>query len=256
MKAATAGIHLSIVIPAYNESARLPSTLANVLAHLDERPYAAEVIVSDDGSSDDTTEIIESVRRRDDRVVLVASPTNRGKGSALKLGVRASRGTCVIFFDADQSYPLSCIEEALVLLDGGADLVVGARDLGRDPGRHSYPLVRRAATLCFNAVVEGLLGLGVADTQCGFKAFEGNTARSLFEALTIEGFGFDVELLYVAHTWSLRLERLPVEMTHESDSSVRLLRDSVGMFVDVVRVWDKGRKGRYPRKVATRAGPR
>lgn len=241
---------LSIVIPACNEASRLPRTIAAVTAWLDANHSDAQLILSDDGSKDGTPALIRAAAYRDPRILAVCDPVNRGKGAALRRGVARSTGSAVLFFDADLSYPLDTIDVALDGLRAGADLVIGARDLNPDHGHRGYSLVRRAATAVFNGVVDKSLGLGIGDTQCGFKAFRGDIARSLFAELTIERFAFDVELLYLARRWSLRIERIPVEMTHASGSSVHLMRDSARMLRDILRIRVRGQRGQYP------AGPR
>ncbi len=241
---------LSIVIPACNEEARLPRTIAAVTAWLGAHHPQAQLILSDDGSHDGTAALIHAAAQADPRILAVCDPVNRGKGAALRRGVAQTTGAAVLFFDADLSYPLDTIDVALAGLQRGADLVIGARDLNPDHGHRGYSPVRRAATAVFNGIVDKSLGLGIGDTQCGFKAFRGDIARALFAELTIERFAFDVELLYLARRWSLRIERIPVEMTHASGSSVHLMRDSARMLRDILRIRVRGQRGLYP------AGPR
>lgn len=225
---------LSIVIPACNERVRLPRSMAAILAWLDAHALDAELILSDDGSLDGTPDLIQDAARQDRRVVPVLGQRNRGKGAALRAGVARSRGASVLFFDADLSYPLDAIDQALDRLATGADLVIGARDLAA--GHAGYPLLHRAATTSFHLLVERALGLGIRDTQCGFKAFRGDVARPLFAALTVDRFAFDVELLVLARHWQLRIGLLPIAMTHAAGSSVRLGHDSLRMLVDIAQI--------------------
>ena len=239
---------LSIVIPACNEQGRLPRTIAAVTAWLDQNHPQAQLILSDDGSSDGTPDLIRAAAQADPRIVAVCHPVNRGKGAALREGVRQTSGRAVLFFDADLSYPLDTIDIALAGLAAGADLVIGARDLAPEHGHRGYSLARRAATAVWGGVVDRALHLGIGDTQCGFKAFQGEWARPLFAALTIDRFAFDVELLYLARRWSLRIDRIPIEMTHASGSSVNLARDSARMLRDIARIRIRGERGLYPRR--------
>jgi len=239
---------LSVIIPAYNEELRLPGTLEAVCAWLDEAGCDAEVLVVDDGSSDGTAQVIQEVARREPRIVPVLNPVNVGKGHAVQTGVARAAGTYVVFFDADLSYDLGYVAEARRRLDAGAHVVVGARDLTPDDARRAYAPTRRLASRAFNAFVDALLGLGVPDTQCGFKAFRADVARPLFAALTVGGFGFDVELLYLARRWELRLERMPVVMTARAGGSVSVLRHSARMARDVWRIRRAGRRGDYPQR--------
>jgi dolichyl-phosphate beta-glucosyltransferase len=239
------GPHLSLIIPALNEAARLPATINALEAELARWPFSAEVIVVDDGSTDATAALVDQQVARDPRFSLVRHPKNRGKGAAIASGVAASRGARVLFFDADLSYPLSAVEKALASLDAGADMVVGARDLARSDSRANYGFARRVSTRAFNALVEATLRLGVRDTQCGFKAFQGDVARDLFPNLVVSGFGFDVELLFAARQRRLRIALLALEMTPREGSSVRIVRDSLRMARDVLRVRARGWLGRY-----------
>lgn len=238
-------VELSVIVPAYNEAAIIARTISSVTRYLREHHPAAELIVVDDGSSDATLQILEELREENGLLRVLTCGTNRGKGYAVRLGVANSWGEHVAFFDADLSYPLEALEPGLALLRTGADVVVGSRDA--TPARAAYPVVRRVATRVFNELVEQVLHLGVPDTQCGFKMFRGEVARRLFAALRLDGFSFDVELLYLARRWGLRVERLPIEMTHGSRSAVRLVRDGARMLRDVVKLgWiDKGPGKRF-----------
>lgn len=240
---------VSILIPCFNEAARIERTLPRVLEYLDRAGLDAEVIPIDDGSTDTTGRVLESSAQGDERVCPVRLPRNRGKGGALIAGVDKAGGEVILFFDADLSYRLANIERALSHLDEGCQVVIGARDLSRSAG--GYSLMRRAASLAFNGLVDLFLDLDIPDTQCGFKAFEASTAKALFDCLTIERFGFDVELLFLARRWGLKIERMPIEMVHQTGSSVRLLRDSVRMFADIARIWTNARRGRYPEDRST-----
>jgi dolichyl-phosphate beta-glucosyltransferase len=240
------GPELSIIIPAFNEEQRLPATIAAVRAWLDRAALAAELILVDDGSADATGEIVAAAAAADPRLVPVINPVNVGKGHAIVTGVARSRGAQVVFFDADLSYDLAYIDDARRHLGDGADVVVGARDLATSDSRRDYGLSRRLASGAFNRYVDLMLGLGVPDTQCGFKAFRGDVARPLFAALTVGGFGFDVELLFVARRWGLRIDRIPVAMTARGGSSVSVVRHSLGMARDVWSIRRRGERGRYP----------
>jgi dolichyl-phosphate beta-glucosyltransferase len=252
------GPHLSIIIPALNEAARLPGTLTVLEEALGTWPFATEVILVDDGSSDGTDAIMAAAVSRDGRFRMTRHDHNLGKGAAIARGVALSRGAYVLFFDADLSYPLSAVTSALALLEPKVSappqaslpapvphVVIGARDVGHSDSRGRYGLVRRVSTRVFNALVESALHLGVRDTQCGFKAFQGDVARSLFPSLVVRGFGFDVELLFAARQRGLTIALLPLEMTPRDGSSVRVVRDSLRMARDVLRVRARGWMGRY-----------
>jgi glycosyltransferase involved in cell wall biosynthesis len=237
--------HLSIVIPAFNEERCIGASIARVLGHLDQREQASELVLVDDGSSDTTWQIIEAQARRDPRIVSVRLPHNRGKGAAVRAGIRCARGEVVVYFDADLAYALDDVDETIRRVEAGADLAIGARDLAAVRGR-GYSFLRRAATVSFNWLTESLLGLGIPDTQCGLKAFRGEIAHALFDALTVERFTFDAELLMLARIWKLRVERVPVVMNPTAGTSVRVFADGLRMTRDVWRISRQARRGAYP----------
>ena len=229
---------LSVVIPTFNEAHGIGATLDTVQRYLAEHHHGAELVIADDGSTDGTPEIVASapsvagVTRQ-----LVRLPGNRGKGAALRLGMAATTGRVTAFFDADLAYPLAALRHGIEAIATGADLALGARDLGgeRDT-RALYALPRRLATHAFGTLVDKLLRLDVSDTQCGFKVFRGEVARKLFAALTLDGFAFDVELIWLAKQHGYIIERFPVAMRRGERSAVRLVRDSVNMMTDIVKL--------------------
>ncbi len=244
--------HLSVVIPAFNEAGRLPATLDALAREVPGWPWPAEIVLVDDGSTDATAEVMSSFAAARDAVQVVRQPRNLGKGAAVTAGVLAARGRFIVFFDADLSYPLEAVPEAVARLEGGAYVVVGARDLHPEAGRAAYSPLRRATSLAFNALVEGVLGLGIPDTQCGFKAFRADAARALFPRLSIPGFGFDVELLYAARAQGFAIERMPIRMRGHDAGSVRVFQHGLRMASDVMKVRLRAWRGAYR---APYAGP-
>ncbi len=240
---------LSIVIPAYNEMHRLPATIDAVLAYFDEHP-SSQLVLVDDGSTDGTPDLIHAAADRDERVVPVLAAENRGKGAALRMGVRRCTGDAVVFFDADLEYGLAVIEELEQRLASGADLAIGARDRAASDARRAYSPSRWLASGTFNVLVQAALDLGIKDTQCGLKMFRRDVALALFDVLSIDGFGFDVEILFLARHWSLRIDLVPLEMTSSPGSSVSVVRDGLRMTRDIGRVWLRSRTDRYPPRPA------
>jgi dolichyl-phosphate beta-glucosyltransferase len=237
---------LSLIIPAYNEQDRLRSSIERIRRWVGDSGLETEIVVVDDGSTDGTREVIEAEARNDDSIRLIHRGLNRGKGATVREGLAQSRGDAVVFFDADLAYGLAPLQPAIERLEGGADMVIGARDLSEWDSRWRYSPARRAATSGFNMLVEWMLPLGIPDTQCGFKGFRGEVARHLCEVMTVDGFAFDIEILVIARLWSLRIDRIPVEMGQEQGSSINLARDSLRMGLDVARVRSSALAGRYP----------
>jgi dolichyl-phosphate beta-glucosyltransferase len=228
-----ASIGLSIVIPAYNEEERLGATLDRIVTYLARRSGASEVVVVDDGSVDRTAAVAGGFSSPP--VEVLRLERNRGKGAALRTGVLASRGDWVLLCDADLSTPI----EDLELLEshiGEADLVLGSRAVADSDVTRRQPLYRELMGKTFNGILR-LLGLVEhRDTQCGFKLIRGDLARQLFEDLSIERFAFDVELLCTARDRGYRVVEQGVRWEDSPNSRVHPVRDSLNMFLDVLRL--------------------
>ena len=234
---------LSVVIPAYNEESRLPSTLAHVSEYLASRRDPYEVIVVVNGSTDRTAEVAKAAAERDPNLRLVLTPL-RGKGRAVKIGVGEALGERVLFCDADLSTP---IDEAVALADRLGEefgVVIATRE-GSGSRRVGEPYVRHLMGRGFNLVVRALALPGIQDTQCGFKAFTRAAARDIFPRQTLPGFGFDVEILYIARKRGYRILEVPVTWVYRSSSRVEPVRDTFRMFTDLLRVRLNDLRGRY-----------
>jgi len=238
---------LSIIIPSYNEELRLPDTLERIAAYLSASGRNAEVLVVDDGSKDGTAAVAEYFRIKIPTLRVVSNGINRGKGYSVRHGMREARGPIALFTDADLSAP---IEEAGKLIDAleNSDVAIGSRAMDRGLITvHESPF-REFAGIIFNKIVRGILWLPFVDTQCGFKAFQRERCSVIFEQQTIERFGFDAELLYLARRHGLRAVEIPVRWGHSPATKVSMLRDSIQMFVDVFTIRWNSLRGRYPRK--------
>ena len=239
--------HLSIIIPSYNEELRLPSTLERIAAYLSTYAHEAEVLVVDDGSEDGTAAVAESYRSKILTLRVISNGVNRGKGYSVRHGIEEARGRIALFTDADLSAP---IEEAGKLIDGleTNDVAIGSRAMDRSLITvHESPF-REFAGIIFNKLVRSILWLPFVDTQCGFKAFRRERCGVIFEQQTIERFGFDPELLYLARRHGLRAVEIPVRWGHSPATKVSMLRDSVQMFIDIFTIRWNSLSGRYPRK--------
>ena len=234
---------LSIVVPAFNEAARLGGSLTAILSYLNERRDATELIVVDDGSTDATAKVAEEALRDSGRVSarVIRYEENRGKGYAVRLGLLEAAANIALFSDADLSSPIT---EAPKLIDpiqkGEYDLTFGSRALDRKLIGVHQPWRREQGGRVFNLIVRLATALPFWDTQCGFKAFRMSVCRPLIEAAQIDRFGFDVELIYLAYLAQLRLGEIPVRWNHASggplDSSSNYSRDSLRMINEVRRI--------------------
>lgn len=237
---------LSVIIPAYNEEALITRTLDCLRSYLSARPEAYEIIIVDDGSQDQTVRLIQQWQRANGgEVRLLVNPHNLGKGFSIRRGVQESRGQMIIFTDADLPYALEAIDRFVRALRSGQDLAVGSRVLPGSEVR-GVPLLRYAAGQIFSWMVQIILFRGLPDTQCGFKSFRAEAAKEIFHRLTIGGFGFDVEMLYIARKRRYTIQPIPVHMIeHRQRSRVRLVLDSLKMFANLFMVRWNDLRGRY-----------
>ena len=238
---------LSIIIPAYNEELRLPATLERIAEYLSTSGHEAEVLVVDDGSKDGTAAVADYFRIKIPTLRVISNGLNRGKGYSVRHGMQEARGRIALFTDADLSAP---IEEAGKLIEAleTYDVAIGSRAMDRNLITvHESPF-REFAGIVFNKIVRCILWLPFVDTQCGFKAFRRERCGIIFEQQTIERFGFDPELLYLARHHGLRSVEIPVRWGHSPATKVSMLRDSMQMFIDVFTIRWNSLRGRYPRK--------
>lgn len=236
---------LSVVIPAYNEQARLPATLAAIEGFLARSGVTHEILVVDDGSVDETAAVVCAAAERNPRIRLLKNP-HRGKGYAVRTGALEARGRVVLFCDADLSTPVEELTRFPKLLDGRCPVVIASRE-GLGARRIGEPTYRHVMGRLFNLVVRLLAVPSIQDTQAGFKAFTRPVARDLFGRQTIDGFGFDVELLYLARKRGYGILEVPVHWEHRGSSRVDPVRDALRMLRDVLRVRWNDRLGRYDR---------
>lgn len=250
MQEVAAHPRLSIVIPAYNESARIDGTLSRVMWCVEERGWDAEVLVVDDGSSDDTPAIVQKWMRRYRRLHMVRNPGNRGKGYSVRNGLLQAAGEIVMFTDADLSSPIEEAELLIAAIDDGADVAIGSRWLDRQKQTIHQPLYRRFFGRCFNKVTRCVMGLPFKDTQCGFKAFKREAAQTIFRLQTIERWGFDPEILFIARKLKLRIVEVPVTWGHDARSRLSYIRDGMKMLEDMARIRANWMRGRYDEAIA------
>lgn len=239
----------SIVVPAYNESRRILPTLQQVVTCIRSKGWVAEVVVVNDGSKDNTAELVRGFARQNPEVRLLENPGNHGKGYSVRNGLLHSHGEVVMFTDADLSSPM---EEAQGLFDSiaqGADIAIGSRWLKRSRQTIRQPFYRRFFGRCFNAVTKMVMGLPYADTQCGFKAFTRKAAQTCFQLQTIERWGFDPEILFIALKRGFRIDEVPVSWAHDERTQISYLKDGARMLQDLAQVRWNALRGRYNRPV-------
>lgn len=240
----------SIIIPAYDESARLGSTLEKVLAFVSQRGWEAEVIAVDDGSRDDTAEIVLGHSQKDSRLRLLQNPGNRGKGYSVRNGMLHAQGEILLFSDADLSSPIEEADKLLAAIAEGADIAIGSRWLRSDLQTQRQPPYRQLFGRIFNLLLRITLGLNFKDTQCGFKAFTRRAAMAIFPLQQIERWGFDPELLYLAKQFGFKVAEVPVTWAHRAGTRINPLRDGPKMLGEMLRIRWNALSGKY-REAAT-----
>lgn len=226
----------SIVIPAYNEGVRLRPTLHALIRHIQEQNWDAEILVVNDGSTDDTAQIVREYGKMHPQVLLVENPGNRGKGFSVRNGMLHARGDICLFSDADLSSPISEAQKLFDAITQGADIAIGSRWLRAELQTERQPLYRQAFGRIYNLVLRIFLGLRFADTQCGFKAFRRAAAQRIFPLQRIERWGFDPEILFLARRAGLRIEEVPVLWAHSEGTRLHPFRDGLRMFLEVIRI--------------------
>jgi dolichyl-phosphate beta-glucosyltransferase len=239
----------SIVIPAYNETARIQATLESIVACVHRHGWSAEVIVVDDGSRDQTPDLIRAFAATTPEVRMIRNPGNRGKGYSVRNGVLHSFGEVVLFTDADLSAPIEEAERLFAAISAGADIAIGSRWIERAQQTIRQPLYRQFFGRCFNAVTRLIMGLPYADTQCGFKAFTHTAAQTVFQLQTIERWGFDPEILFIAIKRGYRIAEVPVSWAHDERTRISYLKDGLRMLEDIVIVRWNALLGRYNKPV-------
>ena len=227
---------LSIVIPAYNEESRLPDTLATILDYLERQCYEWEIIVADDGSADATAAVAQDIADQSGANLRVLDLPHRGKGWAVRNGMLSARGQYRCLCDADLSMPIAHLTRLLPADEfGGADIAIGSREAAGSQ-RVGEPLKCHLRGRVFNAIVRLLAVPGIADTQCGFKVFSARAAQALFPLQTIDGFCFDVELLFLARRLGFSIAEVGIEWHWRAESKVNFLRDTYRMVRDLLLI--------------------
>jgi dolichyl-phosphate beta-glucosyltransferase len=241
-------IFLSVVIPAYNEEERIVKTLERVSQYLERQPYASELIVVDDGSTDQTVSVVLNLLKCINKGTLLQNGRNRGKGYSVRKGILSSLGQFVLFSDADLSTPIEELAKLLNAVQGEFDIAIGSRGLKSSDVQVHQPWYREYMGKTFNLIIRFLLLSHFHDTQCGFKCFRGDVARELSALQTLDHYSFDVEILLLAQLRRYRVLEVPVQWMNEPNSRVNAINDSARMLKDVLKIRYNVLTGKYSLK--------
>jgi dolichyl-phosphate beta-glucosyltransferase len=235
----------SIIIPAYNESARLGSTLDRVLNYVSAEQWNAEIIVVNDGSRDNTADLVRQYATDNPRLRLLENPGNRGKGYSVRNGMLNAFGELLLFSDADLSAPIEEAPKLFAAINAGADVAIGSRWLRPELQTQRQSVLRQFYGRTFNIALRVVLGHNIKDTQCGFKAFTRAAGQRIFPQQQIERWGFDPELLYLARKSKMKIAEVPVAWAHVEGTRISPLRDGLRMFGEVLKIRWNAMTGKY-----------
>ena len=226
----------SIIVPAYNERARIGETLERIVEHLKQQNWNAEIVVVNDGSRDDTNEVVSQYAAEHPQIRLIQNPGNQGKGYAVRNGMLNARGQVLLFTDADLSSPISEAQKLFAALEKGADVAIGSRWLDPSLQFQRQSLKRQLMSRAYNLFIRAVLTFPYRDTQCGFKAFTRRAAEVIFPLQRINRWGFDAEILYLAHHHKLKVAEVAVAWGHDERSKIHPWRDGFYMGLDTLQV--------------------
>jgi len=223
---------VSIIIPAYKEEERLGSTLQKINNYFQSKNLTYEIIVVDDGSNDKTSDIATAYPN----VKALIQPVNMGKGAAVRRGMLQSTGSFRLFTDADLSTPIHEFDKLYDAYQNGNEVVIGSRAVDSSMIKVHQPFYRELMGKTFNKIVQFLVVKGISDTQCGFKGMSSNAAMNIFSKCKIDGFGFDVEMLYLSDKLKYKIKEIPVEWYNDDRSKVDPIKDSIKMFLEILKI--------------------
>jgi dolichyl-phosphate beta-glucosyltransferase len=246
-QSASGPIQWSIVVPAHNEADRILPHLQSITAFLRDREQPFEILVVDDGSTDDTATVVETLASSTPEIQLLRAPLRQGKGAAVRRGMQAAIGRLQLFTDADGATPIQELTRLEQAVMDGADVAIGSRSLAARLPDYAVQTrwYRTILSYLFNSLIQERGLRGIADTQCGFKLFRQTVAADLFGVSTIDGFGFDVELLYVAQQRGYHIAEIPVNWSHQPGSKFRIIRDGLAMLRELTVIRQNWTKGCY-----------
>lgn len=237
-------LHLSVVVPAYDEESRLLPTLERLHDYYEAQEYPYDVVVVSDGSKDRTEEIVSEFAKSHPKFRLIAYKPNRGKGYAVRTGMLAATGDLVLFCDADMATPQEETEKLLEHMLEGADIAIGSRPLKESKLEKHQPFIREMFGRASNMLIQMLAVRGIHDTQCGFKMFTKKACKDVFTRCKLDGFSFDFEALMIARDLGYRIDEVPIRWFHQEGSKVVFWRDYPRSFRDLIGLRAKGKKKR------------
>jgi len=227
---------ISIVIPAYNEAERIGPTIKTINDYFSQKTRSFEILVIDDGSEDNTSDVVLDSAKRIESVKLLGSSINEGKGSSVRKGMINAAHDLILLSDADLSTPIEEFEKLFPWIQDGYDIAIGSRGMKESEIILRQPWYREMMGKTFNLLVRMLIDNDFKDTQCGFKLFRHEVAKRIFEASKINGFAFDVEVLFIAKKMGYRAKEVPIRWIDSPRSKVNILRDPLRMFLDLLRI--------------------
>lgn len=244
-KEATNRPKLSVVIPMYNETRRMPKTLPRLAKYFRGQDYSVEFVVVDDGSTDETAKMARELLGESSDVRVIEERPNRGKGHAVKVGMLAADGEFVLFTDADLSTPPAEIEKFWEWFDKGYDVVIGSRKMAGAVLERHQPLWRESMGKVFTWLTNRIATRDISDITCGFKCFTHDAAQKLFSRSIIDDWSFDAEVLFIAQKHKMKIKEVPVHWHDETGTKVRVIRDAARAFAGLLRIRRNGMSGKY-----------
>jgi dolichyl-phosphate beta-glucosyltransferase len=237
-------MYLSIIIPAYNEEKRLPQTLSKVIDFISQQTYSVEILIINDGSTDNTASLVEDLAKNESQIKLIDNRENRGKAFSVNQGIKLASGEYILFMDADGSTPIDEVQKLIEALDCGFDIAIGSRRVFGANVVHDQSIPRLFLGWIFRHIVSIILPLNIIDTQNGFKLFKNQTAKIIFAMQKSFGWAFDVEILYLAHKLGYKIKEVPIVWNNNDESKVKLL-GKVKMLFEIIKI----RFNKYDKRV-------
>lgn len=245
---------ISIIVPAYNEEQRLPESIAKIDTYFASISSPYEIIIVNDGSTDSTAKLATEIASLHSYVRVIHLKKNRGKGYAVRIGTQEAKGQYILFSDADLSTPIFEVEKLLLYLGKGYDIAIGSRKMPHSCIEVRQPWYRELMGNLLSIIVHLLVVPGFSDTQCGFKCLTQKSAKKIFREQKIDGFIFDVEVLYLAHKYGFSVKEVPVIWRDSPKTSVKLIRDSIKMLLGLLKIRYNDLKGIYSEAPETSKG--